>query len=388
MTGSALTLNILLVEDDQENLELLEKTLPSTVAEYSIQWEPCSDFEEAVRRVETRRYDVIVTDIYRDREGRQKGTDPEDEKAIDIIRSIKDRRFCPIVAFTSGSKPQTFELGPFVKFADKTKGNDEIIARLEELLTTGIPAIARKLHDELDRVSGSYLWEFLENNWDRLLEAGFSDPAVLERLVRRRAALQIGRLDPVADAPTEVESVEGVEYYIYPSVAGDELRLGEILRHKNDNTFRVVLTPHCHLVVHSEGTTPKADHVTTVKAFPAEEIILKSHTDAEGNVGDLWPKSAKKKLDMLRRRVQSPAGELGSPKDRYYYLPNFLDIPAMYCDLLQLESLPYETLEKEYECIAVLDTPFAEALQSCFTRFYSAVGVPELKLESQRHLME
>jgi len=379
MTDHGITLHILLVEDDEENLKLLMESLPSELENYHLQWEDCADFEDAITRVATRRYDLVVTDIYRDRRDRRKGADPEDDRAKDIVAQIRSARFCPVVAFTDGSFPPSLQEGPFVKLADKSKGNDQIIEKMRELLATGIPGIARRLHDELDRASGSYLWDFLEGNWERLHENGLAEPSVLERLVRRRAAMQIGRLDPVAHDPVEVETVEGVEYYIHPPVS-DELRLGEILRQKTDGLFRVVLTPHCHLAIQPGKKEPRAEYILTVKTVPAKEL-LKTYPP-QGSSED-------KKLKSLGRMMQSPVRDNRlQPEGRYWFLPGFLDMPDLYCDFLQLESIPYKDALDRHERFAVLDTPFAEAFQSCFTRFYSAVGLPGLDPARMKHLIE
>ena len=378
MTDHGITLHILLVEDDEENLRLLMESLPSELENYHLQWEDCVDFEDAITRVATRRYDLVVTDIYRDRRDRRKGIDPEDDRAKDIVAQIRSARFCPVVAFTDGSFPPSLQEGPFVKLADKSKGNDQIIEKMRELLATGIPGIARRLHDELDRASGSYLWDFLEGNWERLHENGLAEPSVLERLVRRRAAMQIGRLDPVADDPAEVETVEGVEYYIHPPVS-DELRLGEILRHKADGSFRVVLTPHCHLAIQPGADSPRAEFVLTVRTIQAKDLLSKH--PPQGN-------SEEKKLKSFARMTQSPARDNRlQPEGRYWFLPNFLEMPDLFCDFLQLESISYKQIQDQHERFAVLDTPFAEALQSCFTRFYSAVGLPSLRAERFTHLL-
>ncbi|MDE2888238.1 MAG: hypothetical protein OXR72_08475 [Gemmatimonadota bacterium] len=368
-------LYILLVEDDRENLELLMDSLPKEVSGHNIEWEPCVDFEEAVRRVGLRRYDLIVTDIYRDRRGHRKEA-VEDEKALDILNSIRNTRFCPVVAFTDGSVPQSFEEGAFVKFADKSTGNREIIGKLEELLATGIPVIARRLHDELDRAAGSYLWDFLEENWDDL-EGGFPTPDILERLVRRRASIQIGRLDPGASLPTEVERIDGLEFYIYPPVSGAEIRLGQILQNKNKEDYRIVLTPHCHLALQQGENRPKADYVLVVQTVPAVDILRQYPVEGKTN---------ERKLRSLARKTQSPA-DIGRPSGRYWFLPNFLNMPDRYCDFLQIESLPLDVIDSEYVRFAVLDTPFAEALQSCFTKFYSAVGLPSLQVNKLQHLI-
>jgi hypothetical protein len=64
------------------------------------------------------------------------------------------------------------------------------------------------------------------------------------------------------------------------------------------------------------------------------------------------------------------------PEDRYWYLPAFLEIPHLYCDFLQVDSIPYGELVNEFESIAVLAPPFAESLQACWTAFDAAVGLP------------
>ncbi len=79
----------------------------------------------------------------------------------------------------------------FVVWADKSTSND-IERAICQLLDTNIPQLARKLHDELERVAGSYLWGFLEEKWEQLNTPSSLDIAVLERMIRHRAAIQIG----------------------------------------------------------------------------------------------------------------------------------------------------------------------------------------------------
>jgi len=86
--------------------------------------------------------------------------------------------------------------------------------------------------------------------------------------------------------------------------------------------------------------------------------------------------------------MQSPVRDNRlQPEGRYWFLPGFLDMPDLYCDFLQLESIPYKDALDQHERFAVLDTPFAEAFQSCFTRFYSAVGLPILNVNRFQSLI-
>jgi hypothetical protein len=53
-----------------------------------------------------------------------------------------------------------------------------------------------------------------------------------------------------------------------------------------------------------------------------------------------------------------------------------------------MESVPYDQVAKDFDAIATLVGPYAEALQASFVGFYSSVGIPDLILESVEDLLE
>ncbi len=368
-------LNVLLVEDDPESLELLTQTLPDTVEGATIHWEPCGSFEQAFKIIDDRRFDIVVADIYRDRKGVAKEPVTGDPQGGGILAQIRERRFCPVLLFTSGVFPPDYTEGPFLKLADKSAGDSQIILKMGELIQTGVPRIAHQLHEELDSTAGSYLWKFLDEKWSDLESSGLTDPAVLDHLIHRRAGVQLGRLEESGDGLAERPSIEGAEFYLSPPITS-EVRLGQIMRRRDE--YRVVLTPHCYLVVQPGKEAPRANFILTVLTVPATTLFTK----------DPLPGGTQEaRLRNMRRRLQSPA-RFGEPEGRYWLLPGFLSMPDLYADLLQLQSIPTEALLQEWEPVAVLDVPFAEALQSCFVRFYSAVGLPTLDPGRFMHMAE
>jgi hypothetical protein len=128
---------------------------------------------------------------------------------------------------------------------------------------------------------------------------------------------------------------------------------------------------YCHLTVQPGRELPRADFVLTARTVAAQELF--SNDPIAGT-------TEQKKLKQLSGRFQSPA-DFGVPRGRYWFLPGFLDMPHLYADLMQVESIPTSIVGEEFSPFAVLDAPFAEALQSCFVRFYSAVGLPTVKPE-------
>jgi hypothetical protein len=156
-----------------------------------------------------------------------------------------------------------------------------------------------------------------------------------------------------------------------PRIAMGELRLGDVVR-RSDGRFGIVLTPHCHLAIQEGEATPRATSALIAWAVPAADVLA-----------DLkWSGNADDKRERLRKRLQSPP-ETGSPTGRHWFLPAFLDIPSLYCDFTDLEPVPIADLNSPtmFALLATLDAPYAEAMQSCFLRFYSAVGLPSLRLD-------
>lgn len=370
-------LRLLLVDDDQETLDQLTELLPKELRGCALDWEPCLGFDEALKRLDQNRYDVVVTDMSFTPPGK---TTPE-FKGLKTVNDIRGKRFCPVIAYSTRSIPDELTLDAFVSFADKSGDETDLISKLDSVLQTGIPQIARNLHNELDGVGGEYLWRFLAKNWAPLRASGSTTPDVLERLIRRRAGTRIGKLD---SAEKEVANVSGVEFYIAPKIAPGELRLGEIVREVATGAYRVILTPHCHLTIQAGHTAPRADFVLTLKTVEAAPIISAYFQ------GKTIPPEFAAKEKKLRPLIKT-SPDIGAPEGRYWFLPAFLTMPDLYCDFLQVESLPLEAFtapeNKRFEAIAVLDTPFAESLQARFGEFYGSVGTPNLQPKHFLHLL-
>ena len=359
---------VLLVEDDPDALGQYVRDLPAVFKSRNIDVDihPCDKFETAFAKATNPllRYDLIISDTYR---GDPRKQDAAVRQMIDTYRGT---RFCPLVIYSSGAKPTDVTESAFVVWADKGISRD-IERAINQLLDTNVPQLARKLHDDLERTAGSYLWRFLEERWSQLNQPSQLDAKVLERMIRRRAAIQIGDIDPDSQM-SGVPERHAPEYYIYPALDQQHYNLGDVLRSKKDTSnWHVLLTPHCHLLKQPGQKIPRADHVLLVKAIEARQVLGKKLENAR-------TQEREKKTKKLGTWARSPAQTGRKPEGRHWYLPSFLDIPHLFCDFLQVESVPYETLADNFDRIATLIPPYAEALQSCFSGFYASVGVPPI----------
>lgn len=367
-------LQVLLVEDEQADLNSYMQDLPKVFSDRGIDVDihPFEDFDRAIESSKNprNRYDLIVSDTYK---GRTRNNDAA--AVLSMVSTYRQGRFCPLVVYSSGVKPADLVEGPFVVWADKSKA-DDIERAISEVLDRGIPQLAAQLHAELDQSAGSYLWDFIESKWDWLEERSKSDTNLLSRMIRRRAALKIADTVHSDDGQQRaVTEIDGVEFYIYPPLDPSAYRLGQIVRSKQDEAdLRVVLTPHCQLVKQPNQSVPRASHVLTVRTVPARDVL------GDQKVQQLEQGNDQAVDTKLRRWTTPPSHkDLGLPAGRYWYLPKFIDIPHQYCDFMLLESLEYQHLVSSYDSIAVLVPPFAESLQACFIRYYSAIGIPNLR---------
>lgn len=371
-------LNVLLVEDDPKDLEQYTRDLPDVFKANGIDVtiDAMSKFEDAYDAIKNPhiRYDLVISDTYR---GDHKN---HDAAVMDMIAEYKKGKFCPIIVYSSGTCPAELESTAFVNWVGKIDFKD-ITNAITEILDLGVPQLAKNLHDEIDNAAGSYLWTFLEDNWQRLTSESNIDSNSLERLIRRRAALKISDLTPGSETFTAVTNRHGLEYYIYPSLEHDYFSLGDIIINKEDkNNIRVIMTPHCHLFIQQGQQQPRADYVLTIKTISAEEILGEKLMHAK----DMGEEDQNKKL---KKWANSPAQTDKKPTGRHWYLPKFLDIPHLYCDFLQIESIKYNELNNTYKKIATLLPPYAEALQECFSSFYGSVGIPKIDPNSIKDLI-
>jgi hypothetical protein len=370
-------MQVLLVEDEPDDLRQYQRDFPGVFDARGVEVDifPCQDFDNAYKLTSSPlyRFDLIVSDTYRD------PVNNRDAQVLRMVKNYQGHRFCPLVVYSSGPKPVELREGPFVVWADKSKSGD-IERAMNQLLDTRIPQLARQLHDDLERSAGSYLWDFLEEKWDQLNNPSRLGASVLERMVRRRAAIQIGDIDP-SSATAGLVGRHAPEYYVYPAFQQENFNLGDVLRSKEDaSDWRVILTPHCHLFTQQGQDKPRADHVLLVKAVRAEDVLGRKLDNAKAQTK---PKQQKR----LGEWARSPAQTEGKPEGRHWYLPGFLDIPHSFCDFLRVDSVSYEDVAAHFQRIATLMPPYAEALQSCFTGFYASVGIPDIETVSIESLL-
>jgi hypothetical protein len=145
---------------------------------------------------------------------------------------------------------------------------------------------------------------------------------------------------------------------------------GDVIRRSEaDGTaWYVVLTPACDFVPRRDGT-PNADFVIVARARDLTLAEKYQKWSDRPDDGSRW--------DSLRQNV------LMATHTRYNYLPAYRDIPDLVVDLQEVSSVPYAELT-EFEVLASLAAPFAEALVSQYSHYVGRIGIPDLDADAIR----
>ena len=358
---------VLVVDDDEAIGSQLKRFFDTVVTESinkSFDVVSLDSFDSALELIEASRFDLIILDLRLGDEGDQ---DPGEK----ILLGIKERCFIPIIFYTGWAGRLREYESPLVRVVAKGE-TDMLMAAIESIFESRLPQINRALTRKLETVQRNYMWEFVAEHWGQLV--GAPNQVDLAYLLARRLAIAfsdsgisdlVSEIDDAVTYPADGSGLHPVQLYIVPPLESSPWALaGDIYQGKHDAKFRIMLTPSCDLV-HN-----KAEHVLMALCTPVtDENECQEWKNAFSNNKE---DSVKKLIKNTRR---------GGQAERYHYLPAALSIPDLLVDFQSLEVISGDELASNYDRIASLDSPFAEALLSRFARYLGRIGTPDLNLD-------
>lgn len=365
------TWRLLAVDDDPDLCaqikEFLEGETSSQGDKFSV--ETTTDFAGALDRLRSRRFDIAILDL---REGAWEDN-PEEEAGLRTLKEFQANSFVPII-FHTGLAHRITELeGVAIRVLTKEPGSLALLLRaVNDVIETRLPEVNRALNHHVEEVQRDYMWNFVVQHWGQF--SGTVDRASLAYLLARRLAVSLSgkRIrDLVADlggvpaGTAQDDTVHPMEYYIIPPVHESALA-GDIYKEtvEGNTQYRVLLTPSCDLVQN------KAELLLLARCqLLADQSEYKTFQEQRSE-------QAKGKLLRLLRNNREKA-----QPDRFHYLPGVFELPDMIVDFQQLETIPCNRLN-DFNRVASLDSPFAEALMTRFTRYFGRLGTPDISTDS------
>ena len=379
---------ILLVEDNEPiartTVESLERRPVSNANEYA-HVEHVADFDEALTRIEDRRYDLIILDIRDDEDAAEeeeaRGIDDASgdealpaDKGLAVYSEIRKRRFLPIVFYSAvANLAQEQDNPPFVTVVSKLSDEEGALRqKIIEVFDSELPSLNRSFSHHVNNVFHDFMIDFVEKRWSDL--SGSEHRGDLAYLMVRRLARSLDSTFIPDMAGVEVASsgakVHPTRLYVMPAL--DEWRTGDLVRDDKNNWF-IVLTPSCDLIV--RGDKAKANYVILACCRPL----------AETPEYETWQNGGATAISGKLKKIieNSPDGQ----KDRYYFLPAAWGTPDLVVDLQRLKSVEFDKF-RNYAHVATLDDPYAQSIIAQLGRYAGRVGTPDLDTATVKERLE
>ena len=362
------TWRIIIVDDDSEIgesvAEFLEEVLAPGADNASVT--AVEDFDEGLQRLKSSRYDIAIIDV---REGHYNQT-PETEAGQRLLNSLMDARFLPIIFYTGlPALVRHLSNPPFIQVVAKGGTHEPLEDAVQTVLNSQLPQVNRALVDYIDSIQRDYMWRFVAKNWDKITNE--ADRTAVAYLLARRLAFTMS--DPTTtrlgqdlgsrfSTSAETDEIHPMQYYVMPPVEELPMMAGDIYKGEihGQQAHWVMITPTCDIA------QKKADRL----------MLASCHHLLERPEYQTWVSNQSRgSLDRLRNLLRNSG-------DRYLFLPAAMDIPDLVVDFQNVVTVPRNTFESlELERMATLDSPFAEALTSQFSRLYGRIGTPDLNTD-------
>lgn len=356
--------HFLVVEDKETFISQLQEILPSCVeAPDTVKVEICPTFQEATTRLKAEKYDVLILDLKDDSESAI--DDVENPAGLKIFDELKKTRFTPVVFYTALPEKVRGDETSFVRVVEKTEGVTRVRDEVKSVLGTQLPRLSR----ELEEVQRAYMWDFVSTHWQQFPTS--RDQGDIAYLLARRLAISLegfavklaAAIGGSEEGPSDEWKAHPMILYVKPPferhrLAGDIVADGAA----DARQYWMVLTPSC------DFAQCKADYIVLAKC----ENLSRQEEYVNWKAGKEAP--SKTSVDSLEKLI---GDNRKHQPERFKFLPGTFFLPDLVVDFQQLRSIDVDSL-KNFEAIATLDSPFAEAMLARFSRYFARVGTPDI----------
>lgn len=358
--------NFLIVDDDEEILEMLKETFEAEgfLGDSTISCVTVKNFKEALILVENSSFDLLILDLQDDTEDDARSENFGGER---VLSSLKQHQFTPVVFHTGYAEKIKNLESRFVKVVRKG-APEELSAAIKYSFDTKLPSLIRHIKEQQRK----YLWEHIESGGvspEDLNEEGEVAYLLARRLASSMSSTSIRKFfNPQHDPGSE--KIHPVEYYIYPPLSSG-VCLGDVFFDKASQEHYLVINPEC------DFAQSKIDNVLLVRCTPLQDIpeisSIRELISANSDV-------SKSKKGELKNLLGDNRKLSGMQPERYKFLPGTSFIPHLVADFqfLSQAQLSDLSIADKYVRVATIDTPFAEAIQARFSRYYGRFGVPDI----------
>ncbi|WP_370293841.1 hypothetical protein [Thalassolituus sp.] len=359
-------INLLMVEDDLSQQQLMEDAIEDYIEannlEISINFSATAN--DAILKLDQGKYDAVFVDLVLEGDS---GTSASGNEVIrHILNNHKLRLVVYVVSGTLHSLHTDFVdifHNPLMKKFNRDESSDKILSELVNIVNTGVTKIFGT-DGELESQINEIFYKHLAKGFDWWAKP---NKDVNRELLRYFTMHMLEYLDmPITSPEGDGMSIKYLnpEFYIYPCIKTD-ISTGDITSH-NGCRF-ITLSPACDIERRSDGSY-NTERVLLAKVVKLDRDIFDS---------DCITYSKKRNSGAWREFCKGMRGT--NPRNRFHYLPEYLELDEAVIDFKNLCSVPLADYvdSQKYQRIATVSTPFLKDIQSRFSSYYARQGQPE-----------
>jgi ActR/RegA family two-component response regulator len=347
-------LKVLFIEDDEKLGQNLQKSFEGvSVSGYTLRTAVVNIFEEGISEIDNSDFDLVVLDLYKDKDNK------DEEAGIKVLNAIRKSAFIPVVFYTGHAYKITNLISEVVGVVSKGDGIEALTKEIERIVNSKIAVLKSQIYGHLRESLRKYFWETVDAD-KTVFVPGKSDVSLGYLLLRRFAnSLSKENIKQLlGDDKIKTDKAHPMEFYIFPS-SGGEYEAGEILH--RGGVFYTVLTPTCDFI--EEGGRPRK----VGKVLLGIAIDLKDTSEYKKFIESKNNTTAKELTKLIESRKS----------DRYFFLPGTPFLPNLLLDFQNKAMHDYDEL-KIFSRVAKLDDPYAQSMVASFIRYYNRIGFPDI----------
>ena len=348
---------LLVVEDDEQDLN----TCIDTVERYKeqnqreIELVTCRNITEAIQSLDNS-FDGAIIDL------RLGAVGDEGNQVIKTINENQYRIPIAILTGTPNSADRNFQyIGVFRK-GDQGAGYDDLLNRFWRIHETGLTRIfggRGTIETHLSKV----FWDNLLPQIEKWEEYGETDSKRTENALLRHT---LHHLIQLIDEDTEKCFPE--EFYLHPPLT-EQIRTGVIVQEKDNDTWYVVMSPDCDLVVRKNKEIRNTDRILLVEVVPATKYFDWYDRATIAN------QSESKKRKLTR--------ELKNNKFYLHCLPETDIFTLGFLNFRHLFSVNEDEFKTRFKTPPEIQIspPFVKDIVARFASYYARQGQPDIDFD-------
>lgn len=363
--------NVLMIEDDNDQQTLYKDSVEEYNSEsyaITINLDIVDSSDDAIRALNEKRYDAVFLDLLLKGDIGNAHNASGNLVLSHILKSGRLRLVVYIVSSTLHALNDDLEVhfeNPLMRKFDRDADTHIVLNDLIKVINTGVTNILGG-EGKLDSLINEVFFAHLSKGFDFWLSKGRNCETELLRYVTSHLSEY---LDQVQDDPESGTGYFNPEFYILPPIR-NPISTGDILDIKSQKY--VVLSPSCDIAPRGKENG--------IPLFNVEVVVLAQiiplNKEAFDNKGIPYSSSRKTNSKAWGTFLSDLRGT--SPKQRYHYLPKYLEIDEAVIDFKRIAHMPVnDILDNKNVCrLATISSPFIRDVQSRFSAYFGRQGQP------------